>query len=77
MDGCVAGNALGTYLHGFFDAPSVRQALVRILFARRGWTAPVIAAESAWEYQDRQLDRLADVLRESLNLKLLYDTIGL
>lgn len=76
-DGCVVGTVLGTYLHGLFDEPALRQALVQILFARKGLPVPETGTETAAQYQDRQLDLLADVLREHLDMKLLYDTIGL
>ena len=33
--------------------------------------------ESAWQIQDRQLDMLADVLRESLDWELIYRAIGI
>ena len=86
-DGAVSGNVLGTYLHGIFDEPEFREALLALLRERKGTVSlkkgvGIIRAEensrlSARQMQDRQLDILADVLRESLNWKLIYEAIGI
>lgn len=94
-DGAVSGSVLGTYLHGIFDEPVFRKALIAFLRDRKGtavlqkdaglfWSAvnsDIIAAGknplSARQMQDRQLDILANVLRESLDWKLIYKAIGI
>ena len=94
-DGAVYDNALGTYLHGIFDEPAFRKALIALLRDRKGtavlqknaglfWSAvnsDNIAAgknpQSARQMQDRQLDILANVLREYLDWKLIYKAIGI
>ena len=93
-DGAVYDNALGTYLHGIFDEPAFRKALIALLRDRKGtavlekdaglfWSAAnsnTIAAgnpQSARQMQDRQLDILASMLRESLDWKLIYKAIGI
>ena len=94
-DGAVSGSVLGTYLHGIFDEPAFRKALIALLRDRKGtavlqkdaglfWSAvnsDNIAAgknpQSARQMQDRQLDILANVLREHLDWKLIYEAIGI
>ena len=93
-DGAVSGSVLGTYLHGIFDEPAFRKALIALLLDRKGtavlekdaglfWSAAnsnTIAAgnpQSARQMQDRQLDILASMLRESLDWKLIYKAIGI
>ena len=94
-DGAVSGSVLGTYLHGIFDEPAFRKALIALLRDRKGtavlqknaglfWSAvnsDNIAAgknpQSARQMQDRQLDILANVLREYLDWKLIYKAIGI
>lgn len=74
-DGYVCGNVAGTYLHGVFDEEEFRRALVGLLCERKG-----IAAEpdrsvkrlTFEEYQEAQYDKLADILRESLDMKEIY-----
>ena len=86
-DGAVCGNVLGTYLHGVFDEPEFRGALLKLLQTGKskgstdGGRAEAVSAysglESAARMQDRQLDMLADVLRKSLDWELIYRAVGL
>ena len=86
-EGAVRANVLGTYLHGIFDIPELRTALLEMLRERRTGKGPAAGgaetafsgrkAESAEQMQDRQLDSLADVLRECLDWDLIYSAIGL
>ncbi len=68
-----AGNVLGTYLHGLFDDGRLSDAIVRRARAIRGLPeddaapAPDFAA-----YREAQFDRLADVVRASLDMGALY-----
>ena len=70
---CEEGNVYGTYLHGFFDAPGVIPALRRSLAGQRGIEIadPVNVDYAA--FKEKEYDRLADVLRENLDMKLIYD----
>ena len=86
-DGAVFGSVMGTYLHGVFDEPELRGALVNLLMERnsgefrgtgeRGNIPAAVKMESARQMQEKQLDILADVLRESLDWKLIYEAIGI
>lgn len=85
-DGAVSGNVLGTYLHGIFDEPECRGALVKLLRGRKGQGYPAAdgaelsalkGMESARQMQEKQLDMLADVLSKSLDWKLIYRAIGI
>ena len=71
-DGCVKKNALGTYLHGIFDEPDFRTAFVRMLCEQKGIAYGEGAGIPFEVYRERQFDRLADVLRESLDMKAVY-----
>lgn len=64
---------LGTYLHGLFDSPALVQRLVALLLREKG--LPEDAAgepEDVWSYKQRQYDKLAAALRESLDLPAIY-----
>ena len=86
-DGAVCSNVLGTYLHGIFDETPFRSALLNLLRNRKGSTCSaegdaealhtLSGLESARQTQDRQLDLLANVLRESLDWDLIYRAIGI
>ena len=70
-DGCQAENAYGTYLHGVFDAPGVALALAQALAARKGITLADTAYDTA-QYKEEQYDRLADAVRQSLDMDMVY-----
>ena len=83
MDGCVrAGdrrcvgyvsqNVLGTYLHGFFDADGVADALVNLMLARRGLPGVAAMSEPYEAFRERQFDLLADGLRSALDMEAVY-----
>ncbi len=66
------GQLLGSYLHGLFDRPSARDALLR-------W-AGLEGQDAAPDYRalrEAQLDRLADALRTQLAPQALRDWFGL
>ena len=69
----VRENVLGTYLHGFFDTPELRDRLVSLLLARRGltWTGET-GDEDGQASREEQYDKLAAALRASLDLEAVY-----
>ena len=71
-DGCVAGTVMGTYLHGLFDSVPFTQALIDMLLARKGMTGVRINAQDRAARREHQLDMLADTLRTSLDMDLVY-----
>ena len=69
----VRDRVLGTYLHGLFDSPALLQRLTALLLREKG--LPEDAAgepEDVWTYKQRQYDKLAAALRESLDLPAIY-----
>ena len=70
-DGCALNNAAGTYLHGFFDSADCRSALIKLLCARKGITAPSNAFDFA-AYKYKQFDKLADAVRKNLDMNFIY-----
>jgi adenosylcobyric acid synthase len=75
-DGAVSvdGRTWGSYLHGLFDDPAVRHALLDDLRARRG-LAP--KARTAGPGLDSELDRLADHLAAHLDLARIWALLDL
>ncbi len=73
LDGEVSasGNIVGTMLHGLFDNPALRRALLTNLRARRGLSAPAPGTPPSDE-----LDRLAAMLREHMDLRALFALVG-
>jgi adenosylcobyric acid synthase len=66
------GAVVGTMIHGLFDNASVRRALLASLRAGKGIPAPPQTTAPAPD----ELDRLAQALRESIDLSLLQRLCG-
>lgn len=76
IDGCLSpdGNVLGTYIHGLFHNEGFRRAILRELAARKGVVfAPSHPAISASD----QYDRLASLVRSSLDMDLIFRLLHL
>ncbi len=75
-DGAIGGDGwlAGTYLHGFFDSPPLRGAILRNLAARKG-----VAPHPDWGRAPRHdpFDRLAAHVRDHLDMAQLRAIIGL
>lgn len=70
-DGLSAGNIWGCYVHGLFDKAEAAEALVNALLKAKGLDRA--AASVDWQaYAQQQYDKLADGLRESLDMERLY-----
>jgi adenosylcobyric acid synthase len=68
------GSLLGTYIHGLFHNGELRQAILQELARRKGVNLPDSARELGI---DQEFDKLADWVRRSLNLDLIYQMTGL
>lgn len=76
-DGAVneTGTVMGTYIHGVFDGVNFRELIVNKLRAKKGITPKKsVAYESI---RDKELDKLADIVRKSLDIEILYEIMGL
>ena len=63
---------LGTYLHGLFDDGALADALVRRARAIRGLPEADAPAVDFAAYREAQFDKLADVVRASLDMDAVY-----
>lgn len=70
-DGCQVENVYGTYLHGVFDAPGVALGLAQALAVRKGVSLDDAACDIA-TYKEQEYDRLADAVRQALDMDLIY-----
>ena len=76
MDGCQRGNVYGTYIHGIFDKEGIGEAVVEGLMKMKGISGNVQGI-SYQDYKEEQYERLADMLRESLDMEAIYRIMGL
>ena len=84
VDGFVSadGHVFGTYLHGLLENDGVRHALIDALAARRRSIPHLdspggISSRRLLSDREGQLDRLAAMVRASLDLKPLLAACGL
>lgn len=75
--GFTSGNGLirGTYLHGIFDADEFRRRFIDELRTRQGMP-PIGRIVATFDLEPR-LDRLADVVRNHVDIKEIYRIMGL
>jgi cobyric acid synthase CobQ/L-threonine-O-3-phosphate decarboxylase len=71
----VDGRCWGTYLHGIFDADDFRRWFIDHLRERRG-LPPLGQIQAAYDLEPA-FDRLADVVRQSLQINEIYRMMGL
>ncbi len=76
-DGCVYDHAAGTYIHGVFDSEELLRSLWQFLASEkkvgRSWEEEQNTDSfSLKAYKEAQYDKLADCLRNNLDMKLIY-----
>lgn len=67
------GKVVGTYFHGIFENKQLRRTLLENIAREKGVILPPEQTETA----DIKYDRLAEVLRQNLDMKMLYEILGL
>lgn len=67
-----AGNVLGTYLHGLFDGGQLSRALLRQGAGGRSLPLPPASGLTLAQHREAQLDLLAQAVRRSLDMALIY-----
>jgi adenosylcobyric acid synthase len=70
------GNVIGTYLHGFLDNDPIREGLLKYVRERKDLPQP----EEKFNYREfrsRQLDRLANLVTQSIDMNEVKRIIGL
>ena len=76
-DGCVIEGAAGTYLHGLFDTGELTSALADMLLVKKGKKAMNFVPADYASDRERNLDILADTVRESLDMEFIYEKMGI
>jgi cobyric acid synthase len=69
------GRIFGTYLHGLFDGDPFRRWFIDTLRVARG-LSPLEEVQAVYDIEPA-LDRLADIVREGLDVKAIYKKMGL
>ena len=73
-----SGSVWGTYLHGLFANDNFRHAVLSNLLKRKGITNSSLQARHFRTLsKDREYDRLAELLKQNLDMKLLRELAGM
>ena len=70
-DGAWQGNVYGSYLHGLFDRREISETIVKALMTRKGLPYGGVAIDRR-TYKEAQYDLLADKVRSSIDMALVY-----
>ena len=74
QDGISQGDVYGSYVHGIFD--KCADKIVKCLCDKKGIDSTKIKSIDMAEMKEREYDRLADTVRESLDMDLIYKIIN-
>ena len=66
------GNVLGSYLHGLFDDGQLFGAIAAHIRKTKGLSGEVRDAVSFEEFREREFDRIADIVRASVDMDAIY-----
>lgn len=75
LKGMAKDNIIGTYIHGIFDNSEFTSHILNKVRERKGLDK-VNENFSFAEYKDREYDKLAQVLRENLDIRAIYGIMG-
>ena len=75
VDGAQCGNVYGCYVHGIFDAPGCAKGFLSALLKQKGYDPSGIRAKDWKAYKEEQYDKLAEIIRESLDMDKIYEII--
>ena len=68
------GSVLGSYLHGIFDTEGFTESVVRRLMEAKGMEYGGEAFDLK-AYKEQEYDKLADLVRRSLDMKKIYEIL--
>ncbi len=66
------GNVYGSYIHGLFDETDIAKTIVVALYKIKGLPFDESAVFDPHAYREEQYDRLADIVRSALDMRLIY-----
>jgi len=66
---------IGTYLHGIFDNSGFTRKLLNVIRKSKGMEEISEVPKDYWEEIDKELSRLADTLRDTLDMEAIYEIL--
>lgn len=72
------GTVIGTYLHGIFDSDEFNLRLIEYIAKRNNISIEGIEKNSSYrEHKLKEYDKLADLLKENIDIKKLEEIVGI
>ncbi len=72
-------NIYGSYIHGLFDNGDIAYKMVKALADKKGVSININEANNTFynyqNYKDRQYDKLANVMRENMDMESIYNIL--
>ncbi|NLO84819.1 MAG: cobyric acid synthase [Clostridiales bacterium] len=68
----VQGNVLGSYMHGLFDDGQLFAQIVQHVRSTKGLAPETAQALTMDEFREREFDRIADIVRASVDMEQIY-----
>ncbi len=75
-DGYYKGNVYGSYIHGIFDREEISKAVVIDLYKSKGLNYDEVTAVDVKAYKESQYDLLAKIMRENIDMDMIYDILN-
>lgn len=69
------GNIIGTYIHGVFDGVDFREYIINKIRLQKGMKCKTSVVYE--NLREKELDRLADIVRQSMDINKIYDIMGI
>lgn len=69
-------NIYGSYIHGIFDKEGIADAVLKAVCERKGIDFDELGEFDIIGYKERQYDKLADSVRNGLDMKLVYKILN-
>lgn len=76
VDGVSVGNVYGTYIHGIFDREDIVITIMKALARKKGIEFNPLDSISIEEFKNREYDKLADIVRQSLDMDKIYKILN-
>lgn len=76
-DGVNVENIYGSYVHGIFDKKGIANEIIASLMKNKGVEKIKIASMDMEEYKNQQYDKLAEGMRKAIDMKKIYEIMGL
>ena len=75
--GYCRGNVYGSYIHGLFDSKEIMAAVIQEIVKADGREIDLKQMMDYPAFKETQYDKLADCLRENLDMDLIYRILGI